>query len=108
MPVFYDPDKIISWEGEVLEVVEPVAHKDGEIPDYINAEQKARTVYEFKNQDLEVVFQDTRQNILVEGCFAHRKNDDAPVRLIFQRWSDNRITIIIDEISSDKEGMGQP
>jgi hypothetical protein len=97
MTIFYDPDKIISWEGEILEVVEPTLLNDEEVPDYIRAEGKARSLFEFRNQDLEVVYQDTHSNILVEGCIARRNSDNAPVKLIFQRWSDNRITIIVDD-----------
>lgn len=80
-----------------MDVVEPTLHNGDQIADYIKAEQKARALFEFKNQDLEVVYQDTRQNLLVEGCIARRRADNASVRLIFQRWSDNRITIIVDE-----------
>ncbi len=97
MAIFYDPDGIISWEGEILEVVEPTMLADEQIADYVKAEQITRALFIFKNQDLEVVYQDTRQNILVEACVAYHKADNAPVRLIFQRWSDDRITIILDE-----------
>ena len=97
MTVFYDPDKIISWEGEVLHIVEPTLLNDEEVPDYIMAERVAYSLFDFRNQNLEVLYQDTRNNILVEGCLARRNTDNAPVKLIFQRWSDNRITIIIGE-----------
>ncbi len=103
MAIFFDPDKIISWEGEILEIVEPTLLNDEEIPDYVKAERIAHSYFQFKNQDLEVVYQDTRQNILVEGCPAFRNSDNAAVKLIFQRWSDNRITIIVDRYSGVNE-----
>ena len=103
MTIFYDPDNISSWEGDVLEVVEPALLNEQEIPDYVAAETIAQTRFDFINQELEVIFQDTRKNILVEGCTALRKDNGRRVKLIFQRWSDNRITIIVNGESGGED-----